>query len=69
MVLSLKKCFSKGEPDNTGHLYGPNSVEVETVVKELDFVLENLIEKLRTEKMYKIENEIDILIVTGKYYW
>jgi predicted AlkP superfamily pyrophosphatase or phosphodiesterase len=45
-------------------LYGPDSVEVETVVKELDYVLENLMQKLRTEKLYNIEQEIDVLIVT-----
>ncbi len=62
--LFLFTKWFEGEPDVTGHLYGPNSVEIEHVVKELDYVLDNLMRKLETEKFYDIKNEIDILIVT-----
>jgi predicted AlkP superfamily pyrophosphatase or phosphodiesterase len=38
------------EPDMTGHKYGPDSKETELVVKELDYVLENLFNKLRKKQ-------------------
>ncbi len=38
------------EPDMTGHKYGPDSKETESIVKELDHVLENLFDKLKEKK-------------------
>ena len=52
------------EPDAKGHGYGPESKQVEHVVKELDYVLEYLFFLLKTRKNYDIDNEIDCLIVT-----
>ena len=52
------------EPDEQGHEYGPDSKEVEHVVKELDYVLDYLFYLLKTRKYYDIDNEIDTIIVT-----
>ena len=52
------------EPDTQGHAHGPDSKEVEHVVKELDYVLDYLFLLLKNRKGYDIENEIDTLIVT-----
>jgi ectonucleotide pyrophosphatase/phosphodiesterase family protein 5 len=52
------------EPDKSGHAYGPESVEVEFVVKELDYILSYLFSSLKSRKNFDIEDNIDVLIVT-----
>ena len=47
-----------GEPDMTGHKYGPDSKETELIVKELDYVLVNLFNKL-TQKKFLLNLEPD----------
>ena len=53
-----------GEPDMAGHNYGPESREVEETVKEIDYILDNLFNQLKTRQNYDIDNDLDILIVT-----
>lgn len=53
-----------GEPDMAGHLYGPESIQVENTVKELDYVLDYLFSLLKERKNYDIENDIDLIILT-----
>ena len=52
------------EPDKSGHAYGPESVEVEFVVKELDYILSYFFSSLKSRKNFDIEDNIDVLIVT-----
>lgn len=65
-----------GEPDMTGHNHGPESREVEIVVKELDYVLEYLFDKMKKEKNFVLDfnsedkdqkekyREIELIILT-----
>lgn len=39
-----------GEPDMSGHMYGPDSEEVKETVQKLDLVLDYLFEQLKTKK-------------------
>jgi ectonucleotide pyrophosphatase/phosphodiesterase family protein 1/3 len=52
------------EPDTVGHYHGPNSVALANTIKELDYVLLRLLNKLHVEKGYDIENDIDLIILS-----
>ena len=60
-----------GEPDLSGHMFGPESDEVRQVVIELDFILDYLFEQLKVKKNLALEQneksefrEIDLVILT-----
>lgn len=46
------------DPDETGHTYGPYSINVKTVLEKLDSVVEYLIEKLVKNDLYDTMNII-----------
>jgi predicted AlkP superfamily pyrophosphatase or phosphodiesterase len=45
-----------GEPDASGHLFGPESEQVKNVVKQLDFVLDYLFTQLKLKKKLVMSN-------------
>ncbi len=45
-----------GEPDLSGHIYGPESEQVETVVRQIDLVLAYLFEQLKLKKKFILHN-------------
>jgi predicted AlkP superfamily pyrophosphatase or phosphodiesterase len=47
-----------------GHVYGPESMEVKETVKEIDYILDNLFNQLKTRQNYDIDNDLDVIIVT-----
>jgi predicted AlkP superfamily pyrophosphatase or phosphodiesterase len=47
-----------------GHVYGPESKEVEETVKEIDYILDNLFNQLKTRHNYDIDDDLDVIIVT-----
>ena len=65
-----------GEPDLSGHMFGPDSFEVREAVQKLDSILENLFKQLKTRKGLVLadsdetkenelrKQEIDLVILT-----
>ena len=50
-----------GEPDVSGHIYGPESQQVETVVRQIDLVLEYLFEQMKFKKKFILkDHKLDI---------
>lgn len=52
-----------GEPDNTGHFYGPDSEQVKYVVSGLDYVFGYLFKQL-IRKGFDMKENLDLIVLT-----